>query len=484
MKRIKLQSFGTQTERWRDCVHTEEKSMRIRRERFIFTSFILITLIVCLLFSRVKVFSWIALASYAAYFLYLYYTNKIFIVKYLAFIFSAVATVGGALIIELLPQTYLRELMCQSHFSGSLPMLILAYWIFLFVLELREYHYGNSLVILVDFSGARTRKIINLLSSLSGLILLGFFFYVATHSVMSVDRFNFYLTYEMPQIVSWIGGLSYLLLVFPMLAMVYGNRLIGAIAVGLYCAYNFWIGAKFGAFFLMLCIFFMVFYQKIVSINRRVLRRVIQCLAVIVVGLVMIAVTIMSTRSELSAYDYFSQRAAQQGQLWWKTYDLYQGQTHPAEFINEIEAWFEGDKPIRENVDAKYGIYKVMYLCAPRSLITAKLKSGSRYTQGDYAVVYYYFGFPGVVAYSILMGIVISGIVNSFVRSLQQKEYVRALIYLRFFYLIRVSFSMFTFSPFLDLTSLLSYLYLALTHGRHYQLRFGVKQAPGKTVNE
>lgn len=452
--------------------------MIVQKDRFVCTSTMFIALLICVLFSNIKAFSYIALCIYIFYWLYLYHFNKTYFVKYLAFIFAAIGTVVGAVIIELFPEQYLPELRCQSHFTGSLPLLIFSYSIFLYVLELRDYHYGDTIKkIQVDAIGkGQSKRVINIFAFCSGILLVVLFGYVATHtlpaSLLEIDRFGFALRYEMPWIISKISAYSYLLLVFPLLALVYANRIIAIVSIFSYCAFNFWVGEKFGAFFTLMCILLIVMYNKILLINQKKLKKYLMAIITVFLVLLVVAVTIFSSSTDTNPYEYFTQRTAQQGQLWWKTYDLHSGTVHPNEFVNEIDAFLEGDKSNRDSVGANNGIYKVMYLCAPEAVVSSRLTAGIRYTQADYAVMYYYFGILGVIIYSIIMGLIVSSIVNSFIHTLQNKEYIKAVIYLRFFIMIRTSFSMFTFGGFLSFLSILSYVYLIFTHGRRLQFRF------------
>ena len=450
--------------------------MYIKRNRFIFTSSVFVGLLMCVIFSSVKVFSYVSLLLYIAYWIYLYCFDKTYFVKYLAFVFAAVGTVTGVSVIELLPEQYLPEMVCRSHFSGSLPLLIFSYWIFLYVLELREYRYEKNLKIDINFLNTKhAKQLINLFASASCLLFLILFGYIATHTVpafiLKVDRFIFGINFKMPWIIDKIRNYSTFTLIFPLLALIYGNRLIGILSVLLYSAYNIWIGEKFGALFSLLCILLIVLYNKIISFNPKVLKKAIRIVLMVFLVLIFTAVSIYSAVNVSEPYEYFATRTAQQGQLWWKTYDLYGVSIHPDEFVNEINAFLEGDKSNQESIGAKNGIYKVMYLCVPESLATAALSNGSRYTQADYAVMYYYFGIPGVIIYSVLMGLIISGIVNAFINALQKKDYIKAMIHLRFFMLIRTSFSMFTFGSFLSTLSILSYAYLIFTHGRSLTLK-------------
>ena len=451
--------------------------MRVKKTQFIFNGIFFALLLLCVLFSNVRAFSYVSLSVYIAYGLYLYHFNKTYFVKYLAFIFGAVGTVVGAVIIELFPEQYLSELRCQSHFSGSLPLLIFSYWVFLYVLEIRENHYRKNIRdIHVDFFSNIKKKVINRFATISCMLLLILFIYVVTHTIPSflsgIDRFNFGRTYTLPFIISKIYSNMYLLLVFPLLALIYANRLVGVISILSYCVFNLWIGEKFGAFFSLMCILLIVSYNKIINISKKTLRRILLFTIATLLVMIIEAVAIFSFSVNLNPYEYLVQRISQQGQLWWRTYDLYKGKIHYTEFDNEINAFIEGDKPNQESIGAKNGIYKVMYLCAPESVVSAKLARGVRYTQADYAAVYYYFGVFGVAIYSILMGVLVSSVINSFIVSLQKKEYIKAMIYLRFFIIIRVTFSMFTFGGFLSFVSILSYIYLIFTYRKHFKFQF------------
>lgn len=435
-------------------------------------------LILCTVFSKFKIFSYISLCLFVIYLLYLIHSDKVYIIKYFAFVFTALATIAGVTFIELMPTFYLKELECFSHFSGSLPLIILSYWLFFFVLKIKDNHYKQTLrcIRMDDFRNEEVKRKINFWAACSGLLLMVLFLYVALHFPPSIqmDRFLYRSTYKLPWILSILRNSSYLLLVFPILALIYANRVIALISILSYVTFFLWTGEKFGGLFSLLCISLIIFCNQIVSLGKQKLKKIMRYVIVTFLGMIVFAVFIAANTYRFNPIDYFAMRTSQQGELWWRTYDLYEGNIHPNEFINEINAFFDGDKPNQECIGAKNGIYKVMYLCAPEAVVTNMLFSGARYTQADYAVVYYYFGFPGVIVYSILMGLIISGIVNLFILSLQNKDYIKAMIYLRFFTMIRTSFSMFTFGGFLSFLSILSYIYLIFTHlSKH---RFKLRQ--------
>ena len=101
--------------------------MRVKRSSFIINGVVFVILLLCVLFSHIKIFSNLSLGVYCVYWIYLFHFNKTYFVKCFTLIFVAIGTVVGTVIIELFPEQYLPELRCQSHFSGSLPLLIFSY---------------------------------------------------------------------------------------------------------------------------------------------------------------------------------------------------------------------------------------------------------------------------------------------------------------------------------------------------------------------
>lgn len=101
--------------------------MRVKRSSFTINGVVFVILLLCVLFSHIKIFSNLSLGVYCVYWIYLFYLNKTSFVKYFTFIFAAVGPVTGATVVELFSQQYLPELRYQSHFTGSLPLLISSY---------------------------------------------------------------------------------------------------------------------------------------------------------------------------------------------------------------------------------------------------------------------------------------------------------------------------------------------------------------------
>ena len=61
---------------------------------------------------------------------------------------------------------------------------------------------------------------------------------------------------------------------------------------------------------------------------------------------------------------------------------------------------------------------------------------------------------------SCIIGGIVAATINAFIRALNNGDYVKALIFLRFFLLERGSVSMFLFNNFVGIVSIALYLYL------------------------
>ena len=434
-------------------------------------------LLICVLMSSYALFSYIALALIIAFLLYVLVYKKTFFIKYLAYFFSGATAIAGTAIIELGPTISLVELGTSSRFVGSLPLLVLGYWLLFVFLLHYDISKGSDLH---DVDIAFSKQSLKTLNRITALVLVLFgilFSRIATHPafLLGLNRFQYASEYATAgTIITIFTSIAPYLLIFPILSLMYGNKYLGAITVLLYALYYIWLGNKFGPFFSLMCIFLLVYYKRILSLGKMYLKRIIAVAAILFVLLIILSGFFATLNGSYSRGDYFLQRGAQQGQLWWSTYDI-SDETHPGEFHNEIESITLGKNSVAENVGSQYGIYKIMYLCAPKTMVDFKLSTGARYTEAGFASVYYYFGPLGVVLFSIICGLVFSATLNSFIKALNHKDYIRAMIMLRFFMLQRGALSMFVFLDFFDALSIASYIYLLLFFGKKVSISYGGK---------
>lgn len=431
---------------------------------------------VCALFAQYKFFSSISLIFFVVYIIYwCVLKNKEFALKYLAFLFVSGAAVWGVAIIELFDPIYLVELDSSSSFVGSLPLIILGYWLFLCAIIFADSKYKFKIYRESVNELVKYKNLYNVISWIVLLLFLILFSKVASRSALQLglDRFAYASQYSQLGILGKVVSNASLLIIFPILTIIYNNnfqRFIGVLGVVTYILYFAWTGNKFGPFLTLICIFLLVYYRKILEKGRGFLKRMI-IVSFTSLGMIFAFAIIFSTSiSSYSGLTYFEQRSAQQGQLWWKTYEICES-THPLEFADEIKAVNNGKDAISDNVGSNNGIYKIMYLCAPKTRVDFKLSTGSRYTEAGFATMYYYFGSVGVIVFSCVMGAIVAITVNFFIKALNTGDYVKSLIFLRFFLLERGAVSMFVFNDFVGVVSLLSYAYLLLMVGKKIALK-------------
>ncbi|MCY3079923.1 oligosaccharide repeat unit polymerase [Aerococcus sp. JJEM-2022b] len=441
--------------------------MKVRKSVLTTNLFFGFIFIICSIFSRIKFFSYIALLFFTVYFVfYLVLKNKEFALKYLAFLFISGTAVLGTSIIELIDGIFLVELRTYSSFVGSLPLLILGYWFFWFIIELFDFNLNST----INYNKIDELSKYKIFFAIMNLIILVMFLLlfskVAAYPafLLGVDRFIYASEFLQLGILEKVATNAPLLAVFPILTIIYNNnfhRILGIVSLSIYVLYFIWIGNKFGPFFTLICVFLLVYYKKIMNNGEIFLKRIF-AVSITIFTLVLLYTIMFSTSiSSYNGISYIEQRASQQGQLWWKTYDIVDS-THPEEFINEVKALNNGKESISDNIGSDYGIYKIMYLCAPKKLVDAKLTSGSRYSEAGFATMYYYFGKFGVLVFSCLIGCLIAITINAFLKYLALGDYIKALIFLRFFLLERTAITMFTFNDFFGIVSILSYMYLLI----------------------
>lgn len=425
-----------------------------------------------------------SLLCMALFFWNLYLSRPVLYLKYLHYFFGSVAGILGCAVIEY-SRISLVELNDESHFCGSLPLLVFAWWTFIFTLsicdsrisdklEKRSMEIGSSLSDSFRLDN-RTINYVLLVLGIIGCFLTAAVFAIVSKNpsfMIGIDRFDYSLMFDYGALYGYaLRLINYLIIPCIVIALI-NNSKIGWIAIGFYCLHSLWIGNKFGSFFSLLCTITMIYSCKLEAYIWKA-KRLVGLLMVLVLFLVGVAVVGASFTKEYGLTDYFSPRLAQQGQLWWKTYDL-SNSAHIGEIKDEVQSIRKGHPEIGENVDSRYGVYKIMYYTTPKTKVDTKLQAGSRYTEAGFAAAYYYLGPLGCVLFAILGGVLASVFVNYFLFFLRYRQYVRAFIHLRLYSNLAVFMSMFIFFPFFNKTSLLSYAILLL--GKNRLFSYGREQ--------
>lgn len=424
---------------------------------------------ISMLFNSIKLLSYISFIAYIYYWFNMLWTDKAFIIKYLAFIFNAVGCVVGVAIIELFPSFYMIELNVNSHFSGSLPFIIYFYYIFIELIHILEGRHETKSKIVYEMQRLLeigcNKKVITY-GTLISLVFLGS---LALRTIIvsppafifGIDRFTYATNYAVGGIWGKISTLSYLLLIFPLLSILYNrNKWSGFAAIFCYVLYTLWVGNKFGSLFSLMCLLLLVFSERIMSLPKKVLNRILFLGGIILVAMILVAIVLVSNGG--NGAEYFGQRASQQGQLWWSIYDQFHNNAHPEKFGIELKAILEGERSVKESIGCMNGIYGMMYLSAPKALIDYKLSLGIRYAQAGFAASYYYFGFVGAMLYAIFGSVIVYFTTHYFVQFLNEQKYICAFMTLRIYMLFRAAFGMYLFANMFDAVSILSYILLFL----------------------
>ena len=432
--------------------------MNIINKKIIIQQIILSVLfLICCIFNEIRIFSLISYIGFITYLFLLTYRNPIFFLKYLAIIIGIVLTVNGVLLIEFYENNFLVEIYTTSKYIGSLPLYILIWYIFLNSIQLYELKFKHK----INNQKIRKSKLLNCLSIITLCLYLGLFIQVYQHPafMLGIDRFVYFKYFPLNSFWEKIDHITGFLLIFPIFSIVYQKKGVGILSIIVYTLYYIWNGNKFGPFFNLIIVFFLVYHKQIYSYTRLKIRKITKYSVIIFIFLFGFTLLIVNNTG-VSLENYIWNRASQQGQLWWKIFSITQGETHVLEFGDEILGIIKGTPERGNLIGANNGIYKIMYMSAPESIIDAKLETGSRYTEAGIAALYYYFGSLGTMIAIFFIGIIFAFTINSLLTAISYNDLIAASILLRIFLIERTFLSMFIMYDFFKPLSLLGYIYL------------------------
>lgn len=430
---------------------------------------IFLCLFLCSVFSFFKITNYISLISIIAFMILIYINIPSFFVKYLCVFFSTMSSLAGVFVIEIMPSFLLTELNTYSHSVGAFPLICLGHIVLIVVIRICDvYLFGFEIKSIGEWRNLiKIIKVCNIISLFVAFAYGTAFLKIIKYPsfILRMDRFTYINEYGLSGIYSYLVKIASYLLVFPIISIVYGNRKIGAGTIILYILYCAWTGNKFGPFYELLILSCIVFYKSIIEKNSDKVKKVIIRIGITMTALVLLAAYLFAFYQKQESYLY--NRLAQQGQLWWKTYEKCQAEDyHISEINNELNAILYGSSNISDNIGSEFGIYRIMYYTTSKSIVDAKLARGSRYTEAGYACAYYYFGILGVFAFSVFIGVLMSLIVNNLIKAISEAKLINIILLVRLFSLERNALSMFEFISFFDFESIISYMYLLVFGGR------------------
>ena len=448
---------------------------KLSNKEFFIDIFVANILILCCLLYKSEIFSVISFILFVIYIAYLIYLKSLYFIKYFAFIFGAIIAINGTAIIEFISDLYLVKLHCYSNFVGSLPLHILSYWSLLIGFKYYDYYNGIELTINLlsqIYNNVNTRylKKVNFFVL---LIYLGLFLQVIFNPafLLGIDRFTYAQIFTMSPFWLKLDHVSHILLIIPILLIIKEKYKIAYLTLLFYIFYYIWNGNKFGPFFNLFYIWILLYYPVLLNKDLIYIREKLNKILKISIAIFCLTLLIVSTNVN-NLENYILNRSSQQGQLWWKTFDIIDGNIYFDEIDGEIMAMIYAESDISKNIGSRHGIYKIMYLTAPVNIIDTKLSTGSRYTEAGYASLYYYFGCVGVVFASVMISMIISFTINKFLKSVIEGDYIASFILLRIIFLERTFLSMFLLNDLFKPISLLSYAYLILMNNKKFQVSF------------
>ena len=426
----------------------------------LFALFFLITT----LLSDFPIVSLASLFGFLLFGIYACFVAPYFLIKYFSVLFGIAAAIAGCFSCEFLGG-YLPELRQYVFYSGSLPLLIFNYFIFLSCLYVFDRTFGaddNSL--LTEIPVRKEWKWFKWFHFSVTLMITIMFLHVLPNPSFTygVDRFS-YASHHLSGIWRYLHSASMILCIIPLIAIRFGYRKSGWFAILVFCIYLFWTGIKFSGFYALLSLATFVYYDKIIALGRKYIYKLLIG-AFVVLGLLLgFSVFVHSfAASSDTASEFFFNRTAQQAQLWWSTYSHYSPCEGMDELSDELGGLAIGEKSITECRGDRYGIYKMMYLNAPADLVDSKLTSGSRYTEAAYPSMYYYFGPFGTIAFSVLTAFITVFLVNLMIKVIHGREVLSSLACFIIWRAWTVFRSMFLLSPLFDSSVSLSIMILVL----------------------
>ncbi len=436
--------------------------------------FSLVLLFACTLFYKFRAASVISIVCFAIYLAVMVRNYPVFFIKYFVVFFSVASVVSSCIISEFWT-IYMPELKVYSGFAGSLPLIILSYWVLIKVVILSD---GSPSASPNQNPDKISEYILTGLSIVIVTVYLINFMLVFRHPAFleGLDRFAYKREYGNVGGPVWskVFALASTASFLPLVCLITQKKIgkkIGAFALLLYLLNALWTGNKFGSFFSVFVIYMILLsHWKYTGLRdfraRKLVLGVCFAFGLLLIGTLAIQSMLSGGKTKNILAGYFIIRWSQQGQLWWRIFDKFEGVPHLDEFGSEVSENLRGEWSIDGNLRSKFGIYRMMYLASTTAYVDSRLGvriGASRFTEAGYAAMYYYFGYPGPILYSVVMGWILAKLVNRICQDIEKRLFINALIHLKFLEAFRTAWSMFTFSAFISPVFVLGYIYLIMS---------------------
>lgn len=422
-------------------------------------------------------FDVVSMITFIAIFVMIYiYQSEIFI-KYLWFfivsawgVFAVYMLENGDILLRGQPSTH----------YGSLPIYVLGWEVFWAVIAWKEICRKRKLAsesskqnyseILPRKTEVHTLKII---SYLAVALMAVCFLCIANkpYFIYGIDRFQ-YNQSIMPQFVSNCMLILYAIIPIPIMLRK-EKKWIPIVYCTLFLLLNAWCGEKFTGLII-------IFYFIILSINpsfisKKVSRNIKKL--IVLVGCIIVALLILVTVQQFvlglgvdDISNYFENRIAAQGEVWWLMYAKEAGQgMHLDELSDELTILIH--QPSGEMSGYYFGIYKMMKLFMRSDWVKYALEYGARATESTRATFFYYGKVPGLILGQVLLALILYYLVNKILESCNNRRWFQACL---FMYIMRSAITASIMSDFQLLTTkkmILVYIILFFIRNRRIVIR-------------
>lgn len=396
--------------------------------------FLLIFSIIFNLFKCYLISNYLGVICILFYLLYsfLYRTNYfLFNILLIIYIFSNII---GVFLIEVFnKEIYLVELLMKGEQIGSTSLIVISHILFLettYLIFIRSNKYNKYLNFKYNY---KRNIIINFLVIFFMLILAYLYFEIikdGTSLSHHVNKFQY-----QQRFMNFIElKLSNLLWVFPIILgyiFFQKQRKYSLIIYALVNMYFLFIGQKFSFFIIG---FYYFFLNKITEVNKtnKKIFFIISFLSIFLTILVLFQYkNNYSQKSWEEIFLHFFGRIAQQGQLWWATYmkTVDKNILNFNKIVDELKLMFYE----KEELILNTGIYKIMFLVAPKNIVIGAYNRGIRYAFSTQASFLYYFSWIGLLLVQIIYGFIYGFILKNIKECLKKNKLITLILFSRIY---------------------------------------------------
>lgn len=400
----------------------------------------------------------VSLALFILFLLSLFKQTPEILMKYLLFFFFGVWSIIAVFLMEN-GTVVLRGR--ESEHYGSLPIFIMSWVVFYFVITVLEYRnkkklsfYGNC----VNFSEVSLSKSQKFNATIIASVFVGLvafcFLLIANkpYLLLGVDRFV-YGQEILPSVIGILTPVFYAIVPLILVLRKVNLKLVVAYFI-LFSLLLIWSGEKFTG--ILILFYFCVIAMNPAYVGKQMAKKIrkITVVAVVVVLLFLFVVYVQQVvLYGVSVKEFFKtylqDRIAAQGELWWLAFQKdREAGVHISEIWDEISIWIYQPKGKMNTYN--FGIYKMMWKFMKTEWVNYTLTYGARATESTRVTFFYYGKAIGLFLGQGMLGVVVYHVVNQCIKFCNRGKWLVSVLYL---YVLKNLITAFLMSDFQLLTT-------------------------------